>query len=357
MFKKIYIENFRCFDKIVLDGLKSFNIVIGKNNVGKTAFLEAIFLHIGSHNPDITFKIDQFRGIVTYELKAESVWSPLFHNLNTQRPILIRSFDELQRKASSEISIAGKKVTKASLKTKGIGYDSTDFSQGLDRLKLVYSDTKKQGITAYAIVDSTNMDGAAFKYERPEELDFKKGMFISTMTSRSLEEEAQRFSKLQIAGNDEKIIEAMQKIEPRLKKLLVVPIGAKSVIYADIGFKKAIAVNLLGEGVVRLLQILLALSQTEDGIVVIDEIERGFHYEFYYQAIKIIAEFAQQLNIQIIATTHNRELLMATNQLFQESNSQDLFIIRLDKHMDEIVPTYYDLSKLKLVFDEGWEIR
>ena len=203
MFKKIYIENFRCFEKLVVDGLKNFNVVIGKNNVGKTAFLEAIFLHIGSHNPEITFKIDGFRGITTFELKAESVWAPLFHNLNTQRPIVIRSFDELQRKATSEISTAGKRIAKASLKTKGAGYDTTDFSQGLDRLKLEYSDAKKKDITAYAIVDTTSADGSAFKYERPEELDFKKGMFISTHAPRSLEQEAQRLSKLQIVGRDE----------------------------------------------------------------------------------------------------------------------------------------------------------
>ena len=121
--------------------------------------------------------------------------------------------------------------------------------------------------------------------------------------------------------------------------------------------RKAIPINLLGEGVVRLLQILLALSEIEGGVAVIDEIERGFHYEFYEQAIKIIIDFAQQLNIQIVTTTHNRELLMATNNVFQESNSQDLLVIRLDKIGEEVVPTYYDPSKLKLVFDEGWEIR
>ncbi|MCJ7647294.1 MAG: AAA family ATPase [Candidatus Lokiarchaeota archaeon] len=107
MFRKFYINNFRCFNTVVVDGLKGFNIIIGKNNVGKTAFLESLFLHIGTHNPEITFRIDSFRGEINQEFNALSLWSPLFHNLDTQRPIVLISYDELTRKLTSEISIVG----------------------------------------------------------------------------------------------------------------------------------------------------------------------------------------------------------------------------------------------------------
>ena len=357
MYKKIYIENFRCFKKLIIDDLKDFNLVIGKNNIGKTAFLEAVFLHLGTHSPDITFKIDQFRGITTYELKAESVWAPLFNGLESDKPIIIKSWDELNRTALSEISIASKKSAKLNSRSNRKLDQSTEFGQALDRLKLTFTDQKRGNVTAYAIVDFTAQDGSAFKYERPDDLDFRKGMFISTHAPRSFEQEATRYSKLQIIGREEMIIDALREIEPRIKKLIVVPIVDKSAIYADIGLKKAIAINLLGEGVVRLLQILLALAETEDGTVLIDEIERGFYYQFYEPFMKIIIDFAKQLNIQIIASTHNKEFLDATSKVFDSLTDSELNVIRLDKVNDEIKPTYYSKTELKVMREEGWEIR
>ncbi len=37
----IEIENFKTFDKIKIDGFKRVNLISGKNNLGKTALLEA----------------------------------------------------------------------------------------------------------------------------------------------------------------------------------------------------------------------------------------------------------------------------------------------------------------------------
>jgi AAA15 family ATPase/GTPase len=44
MIEDIEIHNFRCFDLLKVSGCKRVNLISGKNNVGKTALLEAIFL-------------------------------------------------------------------------------------------------------------------------------------------------------------------------------------------------------------------------------------------------------------------------------------------------------------------------
>ena len=43
---KIKIENFKCFDKLEVNGLSRVNLIGGKNNVGKTALMEALELGI-----------------------------------------------------------------------------------------------------------------------------------------------------------------------------------------------------------------------------------------------------------------------------------------------------------------------
>ena len=39
---KVEIERFRCFEKLTVDGLSRVNLVVGSNNAGKTALLEAV---------------------------------------------------------------------------------------------------------------------------------------------------------------------------------------------------------------------------------------------------------------------------------------------------------------------------
>jgi len=47
--KNITIENFKCFQNLHLEGMENVNLIGGKNNVGKTAFLEAVELLVSSN--------------------------------------------------------------------------------------------------------------------------------------------------------------------------------------------------------------------------------------------------------------------------------------------------------------------
>ncbi|NEQ98788.1 MAG: AAA family ATPase [Cyanothece sp. SIO2G6] len=52
MLKSLSIENFRCFKKFDLNPLGRVNLLVGKNNCGKTSILEAIHILCSSQNPD-----------------------------------------------------------------------------------------------------------------------------------------------------------------------------------------------------------------------------------------------------------------------------------------------------------------
>ncbi|NYT26968.1 MAG: AAA family ATPase [Candidatus Thiodubiliella endoseptemdiera] len=44
MIENINIEHYKCFEEFKIEGLDRINIISGKNNVGKTALLEAFLL-------------------------------------------------------------------------------------------------------------------------------------------------------------------------------------------------------------------------------------------------------------------------------------------------------------------------
>ena len=48
--KNIEIKNFKCFDNFKAEGFGRVNLIGGKNNVGKTAFMEAVYIDTSSKN-------------------------------------------------------------------------------------------------------------------------------------------------------------------------------------------------------------------------------------------------------------------------------------------------------------------
>jgi AAA15 family ATPase/GTPase len=56
--REITINNFKTFDDFKIDGLTQINLISGKNNVGKTTFLESCYINLVSH--DIEHYISSF---------------------------------------------------------------------------------------------------------------------------------------------------------------------------------------------------------------------------------------------------------------------------------------------------------
>jgi AAA15 family ATPase/GTPase len=56
--KQITINNFKTFDDFKIEGLTQINLISGKNNIGKTTFLESCYINFVSH--DIEHYISSF---------------------------------------------------------------------------------------------------------------------------------------------------------------------------------------------------------------------------------------------------------------------------------------------------------
>ena len=51
MYSRISIKNFRGIGWLEVDGLRRINLIVGRNNWGKTTFLEGLFLLGGANDP------------------------------------------------------------------------------------------------------------------------------------------------------------------------------------------------------------------------------------------------------------------------------------------------------------------
>jgi hypothetical protein len=70
-----------------MTNLERVNLIAGVNNVGKTALLEALFLHCGGYNPALVLNVNAFRGIEAVKLELgqwnEAPWDSLFREFES----------------------------------------------------------------------------------------------------------------------------------------------------------------------------------------------------------------------------------------------------------------------------------
>ncbi len=118
-----------------------------------------------------------------------------------------------------------------------------------------------------------------------------------------------------------------------------------------------IPVPYMGEGIGRLLSILLAIANARGGVALIDEIENGLHYSVQKQVWQAIAHAARQNDVQVFATTHSYECINAAYEAFASSEPYDFALHRLDRIDGEIKVVRYDRDMMKYALEMFHEVR
>jgi len=86
----------------MFEPLEKANLIAGKNNIGKTALLEALWMHHGYQNPALGIRVDVFRGLGMF--KEDEIMSPIFRDFDQSKDIVLTSTDTEDRKAKLTIS-------------------------------------------------------------------------------------------------------------------------------------------------------------------------------------------------------------------------------------------------------------
>ena len=85
MFKSLVIENFRGFKHLEVGPLESVNLIAAKNNGGKTALLEAIWMLLHPDDPLQITWLNSQRGIASVRIGYAAIWEWLFHDRRYER--------------------------------------------------------------------------------------------------------------------------------------------------------------------------------------------------------------------------------------------------------------------------------
>jgi len=354
MYRNLSLKNFRGFQEINIGPLARINLIAGKNNLGKTAILEAFILHIGPNNAELGLRLNAFRGMEQMPSNPEEIWGWLFYGRKTDQAIIIRSSDEenLTQTLRIELKEPSIKNINTNGKKKPVLLDSEITNSSIPELILHYSDSKGQkGVSRGSVTPEGKISLKSAEISR-KTMGILMGSRINTPLL-----DVQRYSQLEMVGRQDEILESLQVIEPRLKRLAVVVITNLSMINGDIGIGRMIPLPFIGEGTGRLLSILLAISAAPNGVVLIDEIENGLHYSVLKNVWNAIAGYARKSNTQIIASTHSLECIEAAHQAFCKDDIYDFRLHRLDRINDTISTVSYDKETLDASIKAELEVR
>jgi hypothetical protein len=165
-------------------------------------------------------------------------------------------------------------------------------------------------------------------------------------------------SELEIAKKQSKCIEIAKVLEPRIRDISVVNIDGAGGVYVDIGLTKKLSLNVLGGGVKKYMYLALHMLANPESILLVDEIENGFHYSLFPKLWEIIGKLAAETKCQIFATTHSYECLSGAIGLADNDLEGNLFrFVRLDRKDDDIEPRVFDNDSFEYAIRNDWEVR
>jgi AAA15 family ATPase/GTPase len=181
------------------------------------------------------------------------------------------------------------------------------------------------------------------------------GVYLNTRTMPN--ELYVRLDKIIQLKAEKKFIKILNLIDPRI---IDISLGSKNMIYFDLGLERRVPIQIMGDGIARLLSILVTIANYENGIVLIDEIENGFHASTLNLLWSSLREMAESYNVQIFATTHSLECVRTFSSTFSnELFSNDLIrLYRLERNKDnKFKAVKYTAEVLQSALESNWEIR
>ncbi|MCD4738014.1 MAG: ATP-binding protein [Anaerolineae bacterium] len=113
----------------------------------------------------------------------------------------------------------------------------------------------------------------------------------------------------------------------------------------------------LGEGMLRLFGIVLALVNAQNGLLLIDEVDSGLHYTVYSALWQLVFKIAARLNVQVFATTHSWDCIAGFQQAAQEMADEEGMLIRLERRQGHIVPILFDKERMTIATRQQLEVR
>ncbi len=285
MLSCLEIENFRGFSSLKLSGLQRVNLVVGRNNSGKTSLLEAV------------------------ALVARAEMFDSLPNLlrNTTGNVDERYFKWLLKDGGTDLI--------ARFHASGDNYSRTirllPFAAGPGQNEKSVS--QRNSIHCVARIGGSDIACSIVSVEHRPPAEIVK-LYANAVKNK---------------GGEEMIELLARKVDERIRKIRVYPFDDGNHIMVDMGLSQMLPLSQVGQGINRIIAMFSELVGQRPRVCLIDEVENGIHHSMLEEIWTGLAVAAEELDIQLFITTHSHECIEAAHRAFQKRAKYDFSIIQL----------------------------
>ena len=352
MIHSLSIDHFRGIQRVDLNEMTRLCLISGKNNVGKSSLLEAVFLLMDHSSNDSFAKLNGFRGVYSGEIS--NLWDSLFCNVDPDSQIRISIVEGSQQFTLSY----GKDFDYVPVSNSSVPEDVLAQFRSATRssysMKFHFATDGYEENGYYSMASGNILRQMATSLPGNEFMLMKPTRFLASALPRSLEGVADGIGRLELSGKKSLIIDILRELDPSIDDIVTISShGVTQLHVRSLG--KWIPIHFAGDGVLRLLQICLAVLEHENGLVLIDEIEIGFHYSAYGPLWKSLEALSSQTGCQVLATTHSYEMIQAARDHVADAECFSYY--RLGKVADGVGAYRFSQSMLSDALDSEMEVR
>jgi hypothetical protein len=373
VFRAVKIEGYRGLAHFEMGDLGRINLLVGRNNSGKTSVLEA--LHLLSYGGDITAlwqlcgrrgerfsderdarygpenEIDVSHLFAGHELLFGSRFTISARNQSPERTVAFEIIERPKQESGQQVPVTA--VEEGVLRPRM----ALRISSGSRSPARLITLTPRGGIN-YDYVDTPRRPPGAAR--RPQ--DSTPTSHLISTDSLNGNELTRLWDRIQLTPQEALVLEALKFIDPEIQQIRAT--GAAR-FFGDRGgfiikrsdYKQPFPLGSLGDGAWRMLAMAIVLTQCTDGVLLIDEIDTGLHYTVMSDMWKLIFNAANEFNVQVFATTHSYDCVHSLATICQSevtANSQ-VTIQRIDPRRKRAVP--FTEAEIKIAAERQIEVR
>ena len=369
MLRDLTIQNYRCFKDFQIDELARVNLIVGQNNIGKTTFLEAIYLLIHQQNIQALFDVLDGRGemsnIQTQLASGQAVnrskyqFEHIFygHQLTPDRSIYIQSQKQEQLSLKIEANSTNQQVVipiAEELETRFLAWELIACYNQNVKVKI----SLLRDATIGSVVSSqlTERNNNYFSLVSASQDNF----ILMRNTAIAFNEMAVLWDSITLTPKEESVVAALQILEPEVERISFTsnPTNKNGILIKIRGQNHPIPLGSMGEGMLRILGLAMAAVSSENGFLLVDEIDRGLYYQTQTDMWRLIFETAKRLNVQVFATTHSWDCIAAFQEALEHSEDSSVGkLFRLSRRGEDIGAVEYTPDELSVAVRQSIEVR
>lgn len=335
MYDSLKIHGFRAFDAFEIGELTRVNLLVGKNNAGKTSLLDAVEMVALGGRVASLLRSPGRRDEVSLESADE----------RARRELDVRHLffgHRIEEAVSFQLTAIQGSVARA------VRCELRRGQQDTVQLDLLSEPGDLGSPLELTMTGPDNPDGtpALPLSANGSVLEFRRSVIAPSSPSATVlflgTEGAnayvlqQMWDRLVLTPEENKIISAMKIIEPAIERLAFTAPSrmSESIAFVKlVGEDQRIPLGSLGDGTKRLLAQAIYMARAAGGVMLIDEIDTGLHYSAMESMWRFIIESARRLDVQVFATSHSGDCIRALAWLQTDAPdlATDISVHRIDR--------------------------